>query len=141
VNAGRPPFIKYTPLLIWVFVELVRDQQDPGRKRKTERDGCDRLEKKLAEDFKGGRVLPFETIRRYYRNFKTIIRRSNTGSEKALADILLKIGRARRVLLGWDASVWLLVFDPDPLEVQLTAKLLSIDPKLLSFDPNELMTH
>ena len=85
--------------------------------------------------------MPFETIRRYYRNFKTIIRRSNTGSEKALADILLKIGRARRVLLGWDASVWLLVFDPDPLEVQLTAKLLSIDPKLLSFDPNELMTH
>ena len=66
MNAGRPPFIKYTPLLIWVFVELVRDQQDPGRKRKTDRDGFDRLEKKLAEDFKGGRVLPFETIRRYY---------------------------------------------------------------------------
>ena len=119
-------------MLVWVMAELLRDRRDSGRDRASARDGCKRLEEQLARDFTGGRVLPFNTIHGYYKRFEK--RRSNNGSEKALADILLKIGRARRKILGWNASPWILVFDPDPLEVQIAAKLLS-------FDPNELLTH
>jgi hypothetical protein len=103
------------PLLIWVLAELMRDRKD-GLPRLSARSGCKRLEKELQVTFKGGRVLPFETIHRHYKAFNTAMRCSNSGAEKAVADRLLEIGRERRELLGWDASAWLFVMDPEFLQ-------------------------
>ena len=106
---GRPSM--KAPLLIWVLVELMRDRKG-GLPRLSARRGCERLKRELQIDFKGGRVLPFETIRRYHKGFVAAWRRSNSGEEKALAAKILAIGRERRELLGWDASAWLFVIDP-----------------------------
>ena len=79
---GRQPIKPSIPLLFWVFVELMRDRKG-GRPRLSARRGCERLEKELALTFKGGRVLPEETIRRHYRNFVATMRRSGIEQQKA----------------------------------------------------------
>jgi hypothetical protein len=116
MRSGRPPFIKHTPMLIWVMVELLRDRRDPRRDRASARDGCERLKKQLAQDFVGGRVLPFGTIRRLYNRFEKTVRHSDSGEELAQATKLVAIGRPQREYLGWDASVWLFVMDPEFLK-------------------------
>jgi hypothetical protein len=113
MRSGRPPFIKHTPMLIWVMVELLRDRRDPRRDRASARDGCERLKKQLAQDFVGGRVLPFGTIRRLYNRFEKTVRHSDSGEELAQATKLVAIGRQQRQYLGRDASVWLFVMDPE----------------------------
>jgi hypothetical protein len=127
---GRPEIKPSIPLLAWVMVELMRARQ--GLPPLSVRGGSKRLAKDISRDFLGGRTWTVETIRRQYKNFAQTLRHSNNGTEKTQADILVKIGRARRELLGWDASVWLLVLDPDPREVELAAALIH---------RNELMTH
>ena len=69
---ARPRFndrFSHVPLFVWVLVELMRDRKD-SRPRDTVRAASKRLQTKLAQDFEGGRVLPTETIRRYYKNFE-----------------------------------------------------------------------
>lgn len=112
---ARPRFddrFSHVPLLVWVLVELTRDRRD-DRPRDTVRAACKRLEKKLEADFKGGRVLPWETIRRYYKDFETAVRESNSGEQLAQAESLLAISRERREFLGWDVRPWQFVFDPE----------------------------
>lgn len=110
---ARPRFndrFSHVPLFVWVLVELMRDRKD-SRPRDTVRAASKRLQTKLAQDFEGGRVLPTETIRRYYKNFKSTARRSNNG--KQLAQALLAISRERREFLGWDVRPWQWVIDPE----------------------------
>jgi hypothetical protein len=120
---GRP-FIKPSiPLLTWVMVELMRDRKNAPRL--SVRAAAAKLAKEIRHDFIGGKNWPSETIRRQYKNYESIVLRSNTGAEKQQAEILLQIARARREGLGWGTSIWILVFDPDPAEVQLAAALIA----------------
>jgi hypothetical protein len=99
--------------VVWVLVELLRDRKD-GRERASAREAAKRLEKHLAADFKGGRVVPFETIRRYHKKIEKL--RQKNAEQAALGDHYLRRGRVRRDTLGWDASPWLFVFDPQDFE-------------------------
>lgn len=113
---ARPRFddrFNHVPLFVWVLVELTRDRNNVNTTRHSVRAACRRLEKKLEADFKGGRVLPWETIRRYHKDFETTVRKSNSSEQLAEAKSLLAIGRERREFLGWDASVWLFVAEPE----------------------------
>jgi hypothetical protein len=108
---GRPPTKKYVPLVIWVMVELRRDRQKAGLARASERDACNRVQKDLADAFKNGRALPFNSIRRIYRRFSKTMK-SDRRLEAVAAQWLLR-GRMRREAYGWDATPWLFVFDPE----------------------------
>jgi hypothetical protein len=119
---GRPEIKPSIPLLAWVMVELMRERQ--GLPPLSVRAGSTRLAQDIGRDFLGGKTWTVETIRRQYKNFARMLRDSNSGAAKRQADILLKIGRARREGLGWGTSVWLLVLDPDPREVELAVALI-----------------
>jgi hypothetical protein len=90
----------------------MRDRKN-DRRRDTVRGASGRLQKSLAEDFQGGRVLPFDTVRRYYKDFKTTMRRSSSGEEIANANRLLAIAREQREILGWDVRPWQWVIGPE----------------------------
>lgn len=110
---GRPAVKPSIPLVIWVLVELMRDRSEAGRERASARQGCKLLEKHLAECFQGGHRLGFEAIRRHYKKFETVMRRSNSGSQSDCAKGFLEYARQRRNVLGWKANTWTLVIDPD----------------------------
>jgi hypothetical protein len=100
-------------MTIWVLAELFRDRKEPGEKRLSGRHGCERLETHLREHFQGGRVLPFNTIHRHYKEFNAI--RCKKGGEAAAdaADKMLANARVNRDSLGWDASTWMALIDPN----------------------------
>jgi hypothetical protein len=102
---GRPTVKPGVQLMIWAYVELMRDRKD-GLPRLSARAGCAKLEKDFAEDLKRGRFLTFATIRRHYKEVEA------NPEQKAQALRLLEIGRRNREILGWDASSWLFLIDP-----------------------------
>jgi hypothetical protein len=110
---GRPRLGPSIPQTFWALVELMRDKQS-STARFSARQGCARLAKELARDLQGGRFVPAETIRRFHKSVEAAIRDSAVEREKAAH--LLEIGRQRRAVMGWDASVWLLLFDPTIFE-------------------------
>ena len=120
-KAVKPPISRY----FWLMVELARDRKEWGRPRESAREATHRLAKEMAAYFPDGRVPPGETIHRYHEEFERVMRQG--GEEANSAKVLLDIARWRRDQLGWDTSIWLLVFDPWMLEelgckVVLTAK-------------------
>jgi hypothetical protein len=106
---GRPPLPPSFSLMLWAFAELMRDRQGSQR-RLSARAGCQRLAKDFARDSKGGRFLPFSTIRRHHGNVEKDMRKN--PEQRAIANGLLEFGRQRRELIGWDASAWLYLIDP-----------------------------
>jgi hypothetical protein len=103
-----------TQLMIWAYVELMRDRK--GLPRLSARAGCAKLAKDFARDLKGGRFLTMETIRRQHRAFEKTMRRN--AEEKANALHVLECGRHNREILGWDASPWMFLVDPAALQSQ-----------------------
>jgi hypothetical protein len=95
------------PLIFWTFVELMRDRK-ASTARFSARQGCARLAKEFAKDFKGGRFMTTETIRRFHKSTEAA-----SAEQKAEAARLLQLGRQRREVIGWDASPWLFLFDPN----------------------------
>jgi hypothetical protein len=118
---GRPTLKFGFELMLWAFVELMRDRK--GLPRLSARAGCAKLAKLFARDLKnkGWRFLPLETIRRHHKTVEAAIRCN--AEEKALALWLLDITRQNRETLGWGASPWVFLMDPTLLQ--------SIDPALL----------
>jgi hypothetical protein len=61
-------------------------------------------------------VLPFDTIHRHYKEFNAL-RSKKAGKPAAdIADKMLADARAKRDILGWDASTWLVLIDPSGLK-------------------------
>ena len=126
MTRGRPAVKQSIPRLLWLMVELTRDRKEWGRPRASVREATPRVAKELAECFQGGgRNLPAETIRRYYKEFERATRRG--GDEAEHAKRVLENARQRRDLFGWDTSTWMLVIDPVTLltmgyEVTITPK-------------------
>jgi hypothetical protein len=102
---GRPSLNISIPIMVWAFVELMRDRQN-GLPRLPVRAGCRRLQKSFSEDFKGGRFLTFETIRRHY---KTV---DKDQEAKATAMGFYRFGHGMREQLGWDEHPWMWLMNP-----------------------------
>jgi hypothetical protein len=111
---GRKEVKATVPMALWLMVELTRDRRHWGRPRASVREAAHRLAEELAECFQGGRVLPPETVRDHYKQFQRVMRKN--GDEAEYAKRLLENARQRRILLGWDTSIWCLVFSPFALE-------------------------
>lgn len=120
-SRGRPALKPSITVILWVFVELMRDTQG-NRPPLKARSAAKRLASELRTNFPGGRVLPAETIRHHH---KKIEQRLATGGDEITAEAiwLLALGRQQRWLLGWDTSVWLL----------FNATLVSDTPVVLPF--------
>jgi hypothetical protein len=95
-------------MTLWLMCELARDRRRWGKPRASRLEGAHRTAEELAESFQGGRMLPPETVRDYYKKFQRLVRKG--GAEAELAQRLLEDARQRREQLGWDTSTWLLVF-------------------------------
>jgi hypothetical protein len=102
---GRPPLENSIGIMLWAFVELMRDRQN-GLPRLPVRAGCRRLQKAFSEDFKGGRFLTFETIRRHYKSV------DKDQEAKAAAIEFYRFGRGMREQLGWDERPWMWLINP-----------------------------
>ncbi len=109
---GRPKLPPGGLLGAWVLVEVMRDRK--AQPRLSIRAASKRLQKSLAMDFKGGRVLPWETIRDFHKRFQNAMRRDK--GERAKAVYFLERARVRRELFGWQSSPWLFLIDPALLE-------------------------
>lgn len=131
---GRPALKQGVPFYLWVMVELMRDRE--GRPPLSVRGGAAVLAKRIPRDIVSDRVWNAETIRRHHKAFETLMRRSNSGDERRLAERLLTIGRARRQGLGRQTNIWLLVAEPSPAEIELADKLAAIGRGAVHSDPN-----
>jgi hypothetical protein len=110
---GRPPLPLSIPIMLWAFVELMRDRQYGG-KRFSERQGSARLQQAFAKVMKGGRFLPTETIRRHHKDTERLMRKGSDPDLNALVTGLLEYGRRRRELFGWQAVyVWQYLMGPE----------------------------
>jgi hypothetical protein len=116
-----------TQLMIWAFVELMRDRK--GLKRLSARQGSARLAKDFARDKL--RLLSVETIRRHHKDFEKIMRRNPEEGAKALR--LLEAGRHNREILGWDASCWTFLVDPAALQSH-GYEATALNDRLVRFD-------
>jgi hypothetical protein len=103
---GRPPLGISIGQMIWAYVELMCDQQNDLPRLKV-RAGCRRLHKSFSEDLKGGRILPFDTIRRHYKAVDKDL------EAKAAAMEFYRFGRDMREQLGWHTSPWMWLMNPD----------------------------
>lgn len=95
---GRPALRPGIALTTWAAVELLRDRQG-NEPRRTARKGAKKFALELKRSCRDYHVLPFETIRHYHKQIERSV--NATGSR----ELLLDIGRRRREVLGWDASV------------------------------------
>jgi hypothetical protein len=112
-TVGRPRLQPGVSLMIFTFVELMRDRQETRLRRFSERDGCRRLQRTLKKEFIGGFELKFPTIRRHYSDVKDGLRDGRVS--QAHVNAFLALGRTRREILGWESSPWLWLMDPDLL--------------------------
>jgi hypothetical protein len=87
---GRPPHDASIPTIVWLYVELVRDQI----KGRSEREACRRIEERFCEY---GRRIPRETIRRQHKDGKKLIQQAGAASQ---AEESLRELRRRRDLFG-----------------------------------------
>jgi hypothetical protein len=106
---GRPPLPMSFSLMLWAFVELMRDREDGGERRAV-RAACRLTQQQFSDDLKGGRFLTVDTIRRHHADTERAMR--DDADKRALAIGLLDYGRRRRKLIGWNASLWLHLIDP-----------------------------
>jgi hypothetical protein len=104
---GRPKLKPSFALVTWVLVELLRDTQG-NEPRLSAREAAKKLAFQLRRDCRGGRPMPFDTVRRHYKNFARVMA-SGSSELKDAAILLLEIGRQRREVLGWDTSVLIFV--------------------------------
>jgi hypothetical protein len=112
-RGGRPPLPVSTPVMIWAFVELMRDRRYGG-KPMSARQGSARLQQAFAKDMQGGRFLTTETIRRHHKDTERLMRKGSDPDLNALAKGLLEYGRQRRELFGWQAvHVWQYLMGPE----------------------------
>lgn len=102
---GRPPLKPSISIMFWAYVELLRDRQN-GLPQLPVRSGCQQMRKVFSGDFKSGRVLAFETIRRHYKAV------DKDPKAKATAMQVYQFGRAMRDQLGWDTSPWMWLMNP-----------------------------
>src|SRR5262245_53974132 len=107
---GRPALPPSFPIMLWAFVELMRDRRGLRSPRLSARAGCQKLAKDFARDFKGGRFLSVATIRRHHGEVDRSL--NDDQKKRALANGLLEYGRQRREVIGWDSSPWLFLMDP-----------------------------
>jgi hypothetical protein len=124
---GRPEVGTKVKLLFYVMMELERDRRD-GRPRDSERNACDRLARHFEKELVVRRKLTAETIRRHVKDFKRILRKSNSDEQAAEAARTLAMGRANREVIGWDASTWLFVLDPQSLKASGVNVLINDQP-------------
>ena len=103
--AGRRPR-RSAPLFFWALVELCRDRKDNRRERRSARQGCKLLMKRL--DGSVGRTLSAENIRDYHKKMEGRI-------DKTDAETILAWARKRREVYGWDANPLLYVLTEETL--------------------------
>jgi hypothetical protein len=100
---GRPKLNPSFALVTWVLVELLRDTQG-NEPRLSAREAAKKLAFQLRRDCRGGRPMPFNTVRRHYKNFQRVMA-TGSDEQRRVAISGLEFGRQRREVLGWDASV------------------------------------
>lgn len=107
---GRPKTKIGTHLMFWLLVELMRDRENRPE-RHSVRAASDKLADQLSWCFSGHLVMPADTIRDHYKRFE-----QNSGTERADAERLLELGRARRADMGWKTTALTLITNREDWE-------------------------